>query len=99
MNAIADCKQALRINPSNADAYNNKGLCLLNLKLYQDAVLDFKKTIEINYAHTYAYLNLGWCQICLGNEAEALRNISSAMELDADLSKSYWQNILSQYQN
>ena len=57
--AIEAYRQALRINPENADAWNNLGIAYNNLKRYDDAIEAYRQALRINPEYANAWYNLG----------------------------------------
>ena len=49
--------EAIKSNPENPFAYNNRGLTKLNLQIYTLAISDFSEAILINNKYWAAYLN------------------------------------------
>ena len=52
-NAIKDLDEAIRLRPSFAEAYYNRGIIKLKIGLHDDALLDFSKAGE--YGLEFAY--------------------------------------------
>ena len=57
--AISDSSKAIKINPSNAEANNNRGNVYFNKGQYDQAISDYNKAIEINPRYAEAYNNRG----------------------------------------
>lgn len=59
--AIAECKQAIEIDPECGDAYNDVGAYLLDLKRFDEAIPWFERAIgaERHKARHIPYFNLG----------------------------------------
>ena len=57
--AIDSYDQAIKINPKNAFAYNNRGINKAALGEYQDAIADYNEAIKINLKYALAFNNRG----------------------------------------
>ena len=56
---IVNYTKCLRLNPDNADAYNNRGIAYYTLGKYQLAIDDYSRAIRINPDDADAYANRG----------------------------------------
>uniref|UniRef100_UPI00258A1BFB tetratricopeptide repeat protein n=1 Tax=uncultured Brachyspira sp. TaxID=221953 RepID=UPI00258A1BFB len=56
--AIEDFDKAIKLNPDNTDAYNNRGFTKENLGLYEEAFKDYKKALELDPNNKYAMSNI-----------------------------------------
>ncbi|MEW6528449.1 MAG: tetratricopeptide repeat protein [Candidatus Micrarchaeota archaeon] len=56
--AIQEYTKAIELNPKNADAYFNRGLCYEKQGKYDLAIQDYKKTIKLNPENLEAQNNL-----------------------------------------
>ncbi|PIV27968.1 MAG: hypothetical protein COS36_03850, partial [Candidatus Altarchaeum sp. CG03_land_8_20_14_0_80_32_618] len=57
--AEKEYREAIKINPKDADAHNNLGILLKNLKRYEEAEKEFREAIKINPNDADAHNNLG----------------------------------------
>jgi tetratricopeptide (TPR) repeat protein len=55
---IAECTAALRIDPNDVGAYNNRGLAYAYMGDYDQAVADFEAALQIDPDYTEAKKNL-----------------------------------------
>ena len=69
--AIADYDQALKLQPENVNALNNRGLAHFELQDYEQAVADFSKAIARERYSAKFYLQRRACYLQLGREEEA----------------------------
>ena len=62
--AITDYDEAIRLNPANASAYNNRGNSKAELGQREAAITDYDEAIRLNPANATAYFNRGiiWLQ-------------------------------------
>lgn len=59
---IEVCNEVLKIDPKNADAYNNIGAAYNELKQWQKAIDACTKALEFNPKHKFANGNLNWAK-------------------------------------
>jgi tetratricopeptide (TPR) repeat protein len=79
--AIESYNTAIKIDPNNADTWNNKGRALYHLGKYEEAVKCSEKAIEINPNSHQAWYNKGRSLYQLGKYKEAIRNLDEAIKL------------------
>lgn len=60
--SIESCREALKIKPDYADAYNNICACYNELKQYEKAVEACTKALQIDGTHKLANGNLAWAK-------------------------------------
>ena len=65
--AIQDYNEALKIDPKNATAYNNRGAAKMMLKELDAAMADFNKAISLNEKYADAFDNRGRVKQALGD--------------------------------
>ena len=80
--AIINYKKYLDINPSDADARVDLGVCYFSIKNYNQAIAEMKKAIEYNPKHQLAYINLGIVSMSTGNIDDAKKFWQKAVDLD-----------------
>lgn len=73
---------ALKFNPEDITALNNKGTALIPLKKYRQAMKCFEKAIEIDPRDAVVWHNKGVNLEKLGNHQAALKYYDKALELD-----------------
>ena len=83
--AIEVYKQAIRINPDDANAYNNLGIAYGRLSLYKDAIEAYKQAIRIDPDHVYSHYGLGLASFLIGDESSALNEYKILKDLDINL--------------
>jgi len=80
--AISEYTKAIEINPSLAEAYNNRGLAYAQGKgQYDKAISDCTKAIEINPSLAEAYNNRGLAYLLLGQSQPGCHDLQKACEL------------------
>ncbi len=70
--AIISYKEAIKLNPSFSEAYNNLGSTFKSLNKYEEAILNYKKSINLNKKNYEAYFNLASLYFLLENYIEAI---------------------------
>jgi tetratricopeptide (TPR) repeat protein len=86
---LATCERAILLNPSNAEAYNKKGLTLYNLKRYPEALAACEQAIQLDPNLAVAYSNKGLVLYYLKQYPEALAACEQAIQLDPNLAVAY----------
>jgi tetratricopeptide (TPR) repeat protein len=82
--AIADYSETVRLDPSNADAFNNRGGLLLQRGELVDALRNFDEALKVNQRHVWAQANRAEVLRRQGMLAEAQVEIKKAADLNAD---------------
>jgi tetratricopeptide (TPR) repeat protein len=52
--AIQDYNQAIKLNPKNAGAFNDRGNTYTKLKQFEKAIQDYNQAIELDPEYTHA---------------------------------------------
>ena len=73
--------KAIRLNPQNAKAYNNRGVSYHELIDYNWAIYDYDEAIRLAPEYALAYNNRGLTYQSLGKVEEAERDFQKAKEL------------------
>src|SRR5690242_3218532 len=87
--AIADCDEAIRLNPKDADAYVNRGSSHAAMRDYDRAIADFDAAIRLNPALAMAYNNRGVARRNKGDLAAAIADYGEAIRLAPNLAMAY----------
>ena len=80
--AITLYREAIKLNPRYAQAYNNIGVALLGLERYDEAASHFRQALAINPELPQAHGNLGNTLQSLGQTAAAVASFRRALEID-----------------
>ncbi|HTO92733.1 MAG TPA: tetratricopeptide repeat protein, partial [Bacteroidota bacterium] len=80
--AIACYDKVLAIEPTNSDAWNNKGVCLRKQGKLDKALTCYDRATEADRRNASAWSNRGNCLYTLGRYAEALEDLEKAVDLD-----------------
>lgn len=84
--AVNIYERVTRLHPQFVEAYNNKGLDLINLGKHEEAIESFKTAINIRPDFIEAYLNLGSTLNDVGQYEEALQQFTNALKIRPNLS-------------
>jgi tetratricopeptide (TPR) repeat protein len=85
--ALADCNQALRMEPNSAIGYNRRGLIWYRQDDYDRAIEDFNRAIRLDANFAYAYFNRGLAWRKKGDTGRADADETEAIRLDPNLAK------------
>jgi tetratricopeptide (TPR) repeat protein len=80
--AIADCDQAIQLDPENSNAYHNRGVALFSKGESSRAIADFNEAIRLNPQMVNAYLNRAKAYHDKGQYERALADVDEAIWLD-----------------
>ena len=83
--ALECFSQALLINPTVAETWNNRGTIHNIIKRYDDAIIDFNKAISLQPNFSAAYFNKGKSLAVLKRYDEAFAAYDKALALKPDL--------------
>ena len=87
-------KQAIRINPDDAEAHYNLGNAYQGLSHYEGAVGALKQAIRINPDYANAHFLLGLVYTKLGRYKEAVEALKQALRIYPDDSEArYWLGV------
>ena len=95
--AIQHYDEAIRINPQDADAYNNRGNAKFALGLYRDAIADCDRAIHLNPQYTAAYYNRGAAKLALGLHHDAIAACDRAIHLNPQYTAAYYNRGTAQH--
>jgi tetratricopeptide (TPR) repeat protein len=80
--AIKDFYEAIRLNPRNADFYNNLGACYIKLRQPTLAIRAYNKSITLNPDNAFVYNNRGDAKYNLSLYSEAIADYNDAILLN-----------------
>lgn len=79
--ALKDATMALQLNPNYARAYLNRGLCLYNLREWEDALADLEKSVELEKeGQDFTRLRIWVLKARLGKREEADKELRGWMQ-------------------
>jgi tetratricopeptide (TPR) repeat protein len=88
---VADFDKAIEINPSDADAYYNRGVAYGHKGQYDEAISDYTKAIEMNSRHADAYYNRGTAYGHKGQHDKAISDFTKAIEINPRYAEAYYK--------
>lgn len=88
--AIPHYNRAIKLNPTSAKAYNNRGGAYLALGEHTKAVSDFDKALELEPEYASAYQNRANAHLDSGRHVEAVMDYTEAIERDPGFAKAYF---------
>ena len=74
---IADCDQAIKLDPRLASAYDNRGLAKFGLGRNEEAIADFDQAIKLDPS-AISYSNRGVVKHMIGRSSEAKEDLVKA---------------------
>jgi tetratricopeptide (TPR) repeat protein len=86
---IADFTQAIKLDPNDAMAYNNRGIAYDELGDYGKAIADYTQAIKLDPSFAYAYYNRGNAYDDLGDYKTAIDDYNQAIKLDPNYAEAY----------
>jgi len=82
--AVADCNEAIELNPNDTDAYYNRGCTYGEMGEYEKAIADFDRVIQLNPSDTGAYYNRGLAYKEKGDLHRAAIDLEKCIGLSTD---------------
>jgi len=80
--AIAHFDQAIKHNPQDGAAFNDRALCMVELGIIDEAFYYFDKGIEAEPDYATIYHNKGWLLNKIGRHTEAIEYFKKTLEID-----------------
>jgi tetratricopeptide (TPR) repeat protein len=87
--AIAELDDAISLDPTNADAYNQRGYLRFEEGNLEQAYADFNKAIDLDPTHAVAFFNRANVRFELGGYQWAITDYDQAIALDPDYHVAY----------
>ncbi|MGH7984491.1 MAG: tetratricopeptide repeat protein [Candidatus Udaeobacter sp.] len=88
--AIADYTRAIRLNPRETAAYNNRGLAKEGKGDLNGAIADYGRAIQLNPKDVFAYNNRGNAKADKGDFDGAIADYDRAIRLDPKYASAYY---------
>lgn len=88
--AIESYSEAIKLDPNNADAYNNRGIAYGKKGEHDLAIKDFNKAIDLNPNSANAYGNRGNVHFNKGEYDRTISDFSKAIDLNPDSAEVYY---------
>jgi tetratricopeptide (TPR) repeat protein len=80
--AVAMYKKVLKLDPKNAEAYNNWGTIMSEQGEYVIAIAMYRKALKFNPNYVDAYINWGTQLTSLGENEKAIIRYKKALKID-----------------
>ena len=81
---IADCTEAIRLDPDNPQLYLERAEANSRLDRYEEAVADYDRAVRLDPDHAAAYLGRCHAKSELGRHEEAIEDYDRAVQFDPD---------------
>lgn len=80
---VKELTEAIKLNPSDPNNYNNRGLARNKLKQYKDAISDFDYAIKLDSKMAFAYNNKAFALLKLKKLDSALEMVNTSLNLNS----------------
>jgi len=87
--AIEHFDKAIKYNSTDAAAFNDRALCMVELGIIDEAFVYFDKGISAEPDYATVYHNKGWLLNNIGRHKEAVECFRKALELEPDRAVTY----------
>ena len=87
--AIEHFDAAIKYNPDDGAAYNDRALCMVELGIIDKALYYFDKGIEVEPDYATIYHNKGWLLNNIGRYTEAIKYFKKALSLEPKRAVTY----------
>lgn len=95
--AWADYSESTRLDPKNADAFNNRGVVEANRGELMAAITDYTQAIKFDSDHTQAYYNRALAQYRLKEFDSAIADFTQAIKLGRTYTQIYLDRGIAYY--
>ncbi len=89
--AISNYDKAIKLDPKDPIAWNNRGAAKDDLGQFEEAIKDYDKSIELDSENAIVWNNRGVSKNILGQYESAIRDYDKAIELDSKYAIA-WKN-------
>ncbi|HRZ14222.1 MAG TPA: tetratricopeptide repeat protein [Candidatus Omnitrophota bacterium] len=89
VSAIEHLDAAIRHNPADGAAFNDRALCMVELGIIDEAFAYFDKGIAVEPDYATIHHNKGWLLNNIGHFSEAIRCFREALALEPDRAVTY----------
>ena len=87
--AVEVYDQDIRLNPQDANAYNNRGNAFNDLEQYRRAIEDYDKAIRLDPELALYYNNRGISFLNMGSYQRAIQDFNEAIRVTPQLANAY----------
>ena len=95
--AIADYSESIRLNPSNSQAWNNRGCLYSSQKQLDEALADFTAAIGVDKEYALAYANRADTNLAKGEYDKVVRDCTEAIRLAPRMPEVYLNRAVAYY--
>lgn len=85
LKAIEYYDRALELKPNYFEAWNNKGIALVNIHRYDEAIKAYEKAIELLPNNAYVYYNKACAHALKQDKENTLKSLSKALKFNPKL--------------
>ena len=82
---VADCTEAIRLDPDDSRFYLERAKARSGLKLYKAAIDDYDRVVRLDSDNPAAYLGRCQARSELGLHEEALEDYERVVDLDPEM--------------
>ena len=86
---LADCDEAVRLDPKFAPAFANRALALLSHDEFDRAVADYDAALRLNPKYAAALYGRGLAKLKMGDKDAGNADVAAATELDANAAQEF----------
>ncbi|MGD9015139.1 MAG: tetratricopeptide repeat protein [Candidatus Omnitrophota bacterium] len=87
--AIEHFDRAIKYNPYDGAAFNDRALCMVELDIINEAFYYFDKGIEVEPNYATVHHNKGWLFNKIGRHREAIECFKRALEIEPERAVTY----------
>ncbi len=87
--ALADCNEALKFNPTSPDALDSRGFVYLKLGRLDEAIVDFNAALNLAPGFTNAMFSRGVAKLRKGDAVGGLADIASAKAIELGIGERF----------
>jgi len=88
--ALRDCDAAIRLDPRNAKAFNNRGIVYRDLRDWDRALADLNEAIPLDPKFSFAFNNRGNVYLDTKDYDRAIADFSTAIRLDRRYANAFY---------
>ncbi len=88
--ALAEFKQSIKLDPTNAEAYFHKGALEIKMSNTRDAWPDFQQSLKTDPKYTPSYLGIAYIEADTGNYKAAITDLNKALVINDKFADAYF---------
>jgi len=96
--ALAESREALRIDPNLPEAHGNIGNALLRQNHPAEAITEFREALRLDPSLAKGYYDLGLAMYATGNPADAITQFANTIRIDPSFTTAYYDLAVVQFQ-